>query len=105
MLNRDKVKSPIVGLYTSEDIVAKRHVGPMSYTNHEVARREFVIFLTDKDTVASKNPSHFRMWYVGDFDPDDGQIDVLDKPELVVDGSEVIGQLQQQPDDLQQESA
>lgn len=85
--NIDKLKSPCQNMYTVQDVVAQRFSPPTLSQNDQTAIRDFRIFLQDTNVAASRNPQDFRLWHLGDFDPDDGQIDVLDQPLMIFDGA------------------
>lgn len=85
MKNSEKQKSPIQNLYGVFDIRAGRYFPPFTNDNHKTAVRAFRSMATSEDSIISKNPEDFRLFHFGDFDPNDGQIDVLNQPFHVCD--------------------
>lgn len=99
MKNSEKQKSPIQNLYAIEDIVAGRFFPPFLSDNDQTAIRSFRQIVNHPE--ASLSPFDLRLFQLGDFDPNDGQIDLLNAPAHIISGSELA---QKQPE-LQNQSS
>ena len=86
MDNLEKTKSPIRRLYMTQDIVAQIYAHPFPSANDQTAIRLFKQLISDPQFEESKNPQDFRLWLIGSMDPDDGQIDILEPYQLIMDG-------------------
>lgn len=83
--NKDKAREPIMNLYAVQDMKAGRFFPPFLNTNHQTAERAFAGMIKTDDSELAKNPEDYRLFFLGDFDPLDGQIDSLSAPELICD--------------------
>lgn len=90
MKNSEKDKSPVQNLYGVYDTKAGRFFPPFLNDNHQTATRAFRSMSIENDSIISKNPEDFRLMHLGDFDPNDGQIDSLDKPMHICDAISFI---------------
>lgn len=99
MKNSEKLKSPIENLYAIEDIKAGRFFPPFLSVNDDTAVRSFTQMINHPG--ASISAFDLRLFMLGDFDPNDGQIDVLNAPAHIISGSELA---QKQPE-LQNQSS
>lgn len=90
MKNAEKMKTPILNLYGIIDDVAGTFFPPFTSQNHQTAERSFKQMLSNPENGMSRNPQDFRLFFLGDFDPDDGKIDSLDCVELVCSGNEIL---------------
>lgn len=94
MKNTEKQKSPIQNLYSVQDTVAGRFFPPFLAPNDETAVRSFRHMVNMSDSPIAHNPFDYRLFRLGDFDENDGQIDVLVSPDLIINGSDLA---QKQP--------
>lgn len=92
MKNSEKHKTPLQNLYAIIDVVAGTFYPPFTSIHDDTAKRSFVQMLTNADTGMSRNPQDFDLYYLGDFDPDDGQIQTIPQPKLLMRGSSTINQ-------------
>lgn len=83
--NADKDKSPILMLYGVYDTKAGRYFPPFLNDNDQTAMRAFRSMATGDESVIAQNPEDYKLMRLGDFDPNDGQIDALDQPSHVCD--------------------
>jgi hypothetical protein len=88
--NKDKPRSPISNLYAIRDLVASVYLTPFVSHSNSTARRMFRSLLTSSEkNQLSENPHDYDLYWIGDFDPVDGQIDPLDNLELVAKGCDM----------------
>lgn len=94
MKNSEKQKNPIQNLYCLYDSAARRYFPPFLSDNNDTAQRYLKSSLTSTDSVIAQHPDDYSLYMVGDFDPDSGQIDVVDQPILVCHASQINSKLQ-----------
>lgn len=90
MNNDEKHKTPLQNLYGIVDDVAGTFFPPFTSQNSGTAIRSFGQMLTDERNGLSKNPQDYRLFLLGSFDPDDGQIQPLASIVLVSQGHEFL---------------
>lgn len=88
MKNVEKSKNPIVNLYGVMDIKAGRFFPPFTSENDQTAARAFAQMSRSEGSIIAQNPEDFRLFLLGDFDPNDGQIDTPNSPVFIADASE-----------------
>lgn len=88
MKNTEKDKTPVQNMYGVYDIKAGRYFPPFLNDNHETAVRAFRSMATNDQNLIGQSPTDFRLMHLGDFDPSDGQIDVLTQPFHVCDAAD-----------------
>lgn len=72
----------IFELYTIKDELSE-YGFPMTFQNRGIAERYFQN-LTETDTMIKNNPSDFSLWKIGKFDTENGKIETLETPKLVI---------------------
>lgn len=92
MKNAEKNKIPLLNLYGVQDIKAGRFFPPFTSENDQTSRRMFSQMCTDAGSLIARNPEDFRLFRLGDFDPNDGQIDPLLSPDHICDAVEFFKQ-------------
>lgn len=95
MKNSEKQKSPVQNMYGVYDIKAGRYFPPFLNDNHETAVRAFRGMATNEESAIAMSPQDYRLFHLGDFDPNDGQIDVVQPPFHVCDASDFFQQSNQ----------
>lgn len=88
MKNSEKNKAPLLNLYGVQDIKAGRFFPPFTSENDQTARRSFSQMSKMESSIFAQNPEDFRLFRLGDFDPNDGQIDPFLAPDHICDASE-----------------
>lgn len=91
----NKHKTPLLNLYAIKDDVAGTFFPPFTSQNNGTAKRSFGQMVTDERSGLSRNPADYRLFLLGDFDPDDGQLASVNTLELVAQGSEFLSQINQ----------
>lgn len=76
MKNTEKMKTPIMNVYSVCDTVAGRYSPPFLAANDRAAQRDFHSACTDGNSMMSKNPLDYHLFRIGTFDHDDGQLEV-----------------------------
>jgi hypothetical protein len=97
MKNSEKQKIPCVNLYLIRDIRSKRWFPPFVAENTDVAMRHCAQMVRNPESTMGQYPQDFSLWQCGDFDPTDGQIDVLDAYDFIIEFSELVSN-QQKPE-------
>lgn len=95
MKNTEKQKSPLQFMYCVEDVRARRFIPPFLSENNQTAVRTFAAMANNEESLINRNPEDFRLWLVGNFDPCDGQIDVLDSREFIIEAVDLFQQSEQ----------
>ena len=90
MKNADKFKTPLVNIYGIIDDVAGIFFPPFTSQNDGTATRSFFQMLRNPENGMSKNPQDYRLFKLGDFDPDDGQVSPMPVPEQVAAGNQIL---------------
>ena len=90
MKNSEKNKTPCTNIYSVRDTKSSMFLSLMESNNDDIAKRRFSISLQDTNLLMHKFPEDFELYRMGDFDPSDGQIDVLPEPVLVCLGLDLI---------------
>lgn len=104
MKNTDKSKSPIKRLYTIYDNVARLYAPPFLASGHCEAVRTFRSIAESDNTVMGKNLDHFILTWLGDFDSDDAQVDILtDGPVTICSAYDAVNDYQSLMTDLQRQ--
>lgn len=88
MKNSEKNKTPLLNLYGIQDIKAGRFFPPFTSENDQTAKRFFAQMSKQDGSMIAQNPEDFRLFALGDFDPNDGQIDPLMSPGHICDAVE-----------------
>lgn len=90
MKNADKPKTPVVNLYAIYDRIAQRYFPPFVSDNNETAKRSFAQMSRNSESSFFQSPSDYELMQLGDFDPSDAQIDVLDRPLFIASAVEFV---------------
>lgn len=61
-------------MYCIYDAVTKNYHIPFYMRSHAEAVRSYENALNDSESPASKNPQDYSMFYVGEYDDDNGQV-------------------------------
>lgn len=80
MKNSEKQKTPVVNMYSVCDKVAGRFFPPFLSESDQTANRSFRSMCQNPESTFAQNPEDYDLFLLADFDPNDGQIDVLDSP-------------------------
>lgn len=70
-------------LYVIRDSKAKVYNKPFHQTNRDVALRTATDLANDPNQETSKHPEDYALFYLGTYDDEHAQIDLVSQPELV----------------------
>lgn len=87
MKNHEKHKTPLGNLYCLRDNVAEIHLPPFTSQSDATAERSFRNWLSDPANKMAA--TDYDLYHIGNFDPDDAQLNGLDKPALIASGSSI----------------
>lgn len=76
-------------MYTIYDNIAKAFQNPFYQLNDGSAVRMFTQAINDEDSILSKQPNDFALYYTGEFDEQSGNLLSLEMPEKIIQGSQV----------------
>lgn len=80
-------------LYSIFDAKANTYCAPFECVSNGVAIRQLMDLVSDAKTTVSKYPEDFSLYFVGDFDTDNGQLLPLGSvPVLVLHAKDAIQQ-------------
>lgn len=77
-------------MYSIWDEKAKAYATPFFSANEQTALRAFAHVCNDPGTLINQNPGDFKLYQIGDFDMNDGELIACDKPKFVEHASSVI---------------
>lgn len=95
-VNTQKPKTPLQNIYAIFDRIADRYKMMHTADNDQDAVRNFRISINQPGSLLAESSADFSLCRLGDFDPDDGLLNSLQKPELIIQAAELI-QPQNQP--------
>lgn len=80
----------ILKMYTVYDSITKIYHPPMYCHNDNHAKRVFKAIINAKDKVFNTSPADFSLCEVGTFNDQDGNIETVKVPILIIEGTEVL---------------
>lgn len=72
------------------DLVAGAWMNPLFFQSPAQAVRSFQDAVMDKGSEFGKHPADYVLMRIGTFDPSDGKVDLLDVPERLVMGANLV---------------
>ena len=85
-------------MYVIKDSCSGVCDNPFTMSGDEVAIRSFSDLVLHSDSVVSKHPEHFSLWYVGEYEPETGMVDGC-APVFVINAHDLL------PSQLNQDEA
>ena len=79
-------------MYSVFDVKAAAYHRPVTYVNDATAARDFGVAANDRGTEIGSHPEDFSLVYVGEFNPDTGEIKVPQKLHVVATAASMIRQ-------------
>jgi len=70
-------------MYTTRDTKAEVYGNPFYMLTHGEAERTFKRMANDKDSMIGQHPTDYDLYYLGDFDPETGNIKLADSPQHI----------------------
>jgi hypothetical protein len=77
-------------VYSIYDSCVKAYNGPFMLQNDGAAIRAFSDNANRDDSTIQKNPQHFSLYCLAEFDDNTGKYETLDQPQFVVSAQQVI---------------
>lgn len=78
-----------LGIYSVFDQKAQAFFTPSYYHYKGEAVRSFEDIMKDPKSILNKHPEDYDLYMIGQFDDQQGKVEGLSQPELVIRGSEV----------------
>ena len=79
-------------MYSIYDQKAGVFNNPFYKTTHGEAERDFTTAVNDEKTTLNQYPTDFDLYYLGDYNDQDGKFTTLDTPQHVVKAVQVLRQ-------------
>lgn len=76
-------------IYTIHDLVAKTYTQPFHAHNDGEARRMFLNWMQNPELPMHAHPADYSLYHIGFYDTDNGQIEGISIPNLIIKGSSV----------------
>lgn len=87
---KTKEKMMILKMYTVRDSKSEIYNAPFFQKTHGEAERSFRQMCNDEKTMPAKYPEDFDLWYLGEYDDNNGKIETIDTPQHVIKGVECV---------------
>lgn len=79
-----------IEIFTVYDTQAKAYLQPFFSANADTAKRAFTACIKDKEHLFGQNPDDYKLYFIGSFFDDSGNIESCESPVLVATGTHVI---------------
>lgn len=83
--------------FSIRDTKAEVFNTPFFLKTHGEAERSFKNLLNDQQSMVSKYPEDYDLYYIGDYDQDSGQLGALDTPQHIVKAVQLMGTITDLP--------
>lgn len=79
-------------VYAIRDQKTEFYNRPFYCHTHGEAERNFKHLVQDQNSVVSKNPEDYDLWYLGTFNDQDGKLDPCPAPEHIINAQNAVSQ-------------
>lgn len=76
-----------LNVYTIHDLVAKTYTNPFFMHNDAEAKRMFLQWMVNPELPMAAHPQDYSLYHIGFYDTDQGQIEGIKIPNLILKGS------------------